>query len=559
MSAIIVSGNTSGTVTIQAPDIAGNTILTLPTSGTAIVTDTDIGVSVQAYDPTIVVDADIGVSVQAYDAQLTDVAALTPTDGNFIVGDGTNFVAESAGTARTSLGLGTASTLNVGTSLNEIVQLDGTAKLPAVDGSNLTGVDSLPAQSSQSGKFLTTDGSAASWGEAGSSVVRVSRTSNTILDATNNSKLIDITSGTFTQTFTAASTLGSGWFAYIQNSGTGDITLDPDGAETIDGLSSFILYPNEARLVVSDGTSFFSTIMQYGYREYTSTGTFIVPPGVSGFIVDAFAGGGGGGSGHSGDGRSGPGGGGGAHAQVKVGEIAAGTSVTVTVGAGGSGGGGSGAYGQIGGTSSFATYVKAFGGCGGAAQGSGGGGTATVGVSSSQLNEYQGGGFPAIRIGSRTGGQCQSDVDALSQTGGGGAKPVNGTGSSARKGFSAEWGGGSSATYAGNSNNGEDGGSSLWGGGGGGSGGGSGMSGGAGGATGVWQQGGGGSGGTSGNPGGNGAAGALGRGGAGGGGGAGSQAGGAGGFPSGGGGGGGNTNSGTGGTGGDGKVIVSWF
>ena len=36
---------------------------------------------------------------------LTDIAALTPTDGNIIVGDGTNWVAESGATARASLGL----------------------------------------------------------------------------------------------------------------------------------------------------------------------------------------------------------------------------------------------------------------------------------------------------------------------------------------------------------------------------------------------------------------------------------------------------------------------
>ena len=46
-----------------------------------------------------------GVNVQAYDAQLADVAGLAVTDGNFIVGNGTNFVAESGATARTSLGL----------------------------------------------------------------------------------------------------------------------------------------------------------------------------------------------------------------------------------------------------------------------------------------------------------------------------------------------------------------------------------------------------------------------------------------------------------------------
>ena len=47
---------------------------------------------------------------QASDAQLTDVAGLTPTDSNFIVGNGSNFVTESGATARTSLGLGSIAT-----------------------------------------------------------------------------------------------------------------------------------------------------------------------------------------------------------------------------------------------------------------------------------------------------------------------------------------------------------------------------------------------------------------------------------------------------------------
>ena len=50
------------------------------------------------------------------DAQLQDVAGLAVTNGNFIVGDGSNFVAESGATARTSLGLGTAATLDTGIS-----------------------------------------------------------------------------------------------------------------------------------------------------------------------------------------------------------------------------------------------------------------------------------------------------------------------------------------------------------------------------------------------------------------------------------------------------------
>ena len=52
----------------------------------------------------------IGSDVQAFDAQLSDIAGLTPTDSNFIVGDGSNFVTETGATARTSLGLGTIAT-----------------------------------------------------------------------------------------------------------------------------------------------------------------------------------------------------------------------------------------------------------------------------------------------------------------------------------------------------------------------------------------------------------------------------------------------------------------
>ena len=90
----------------------------------------------------------IGSDVQAYDAQLADVAGLAVTDGGFIVGDGSNFVLETGATARTSLGLGTAAVANTGTSASNVVVLDGSARLPAVDGSQLT---NLPAAGATAG------------------------------------------------------------------------------------------------------------------------------------------------------------------------------------------------------------------------------------------------------------------------------------------------------------------------------------------------------------------------------------------------------------------------
>ncbi len=48
----------------------------------------------------------IAAAYQALSNRLTDIAGLAVTDGNIIVGNGTTWVAESGGTARTSLGLG---------------------------------------------------------------------------------------------------------------------------------------------------------------------------------------------------------------------------------------------------------------------------------------------------------------------------------------------------------------------------------------------------------------------------------------------------------------------
>lgn len=62
--------------------------------------------------------------------------------------------AASAAAQRTALGLGTASTLDVGISANNVIQLDSSAKLPAVDGSNLFGISSISAATNGAFKNL---------------------------------------------------------------------------------------------------------------------------------------------------------------------------------------------------------------------------------------------------------------------------------------------------------------------------------------------------------------------------------------------------------------------
>ena len=57
----------------------------------------------------------IGVDIQAYDAELAALSGLTPTDSNFIVGDGSTFVTESGSTVRNSLGLGTSDSVEFST------------------------------------------------------------------------------------------------------------------------------------------------------------------------------------------------------------------------------------------------------------------------------------------------------------------------------------------------------------------------------------------------------------------------------------------------------------
>jgi hypothetical protein len=144
----------------------------------------------------------IGTNVQAWDANLDQVAALAVTDGNFIVGNGSAWVAESGATARTSLGLGTLATLN---EVNAATIAD-----------NSVGADELNVSGDgTSGQALLSDGDGTfSWGSAG--IVSETTGSAPYYAARAWADL----DGTGTATVDASGNISS-----VTDNGTGDYTL----------------------------------------------------------------------------------------------------------------------------------------------------------------------------------------------------------------------------------------------------------------------------------------------------------------------------------------------
>ena len=78
--------------------------------------------------------------------------------------------------------------------------------------------------------------------------------------------VIDCT-GTFTVNLTAASTLGDGFYVWIRNAGSGDITIDPNSSETIDSASTTIIASGNYALIQCDGTSWKTTFSNSIYAK----------------------------------------------------------------------------------------------------------------------------------------------------------------------------------------------------------------------------------------------------------------------------------------------------
>ena len=98
---------------------------------------------------------------------------------------------------------------------------------------------------------------AASGGGGGPSAYTISnKTGAYTVVAGDLGTIINCTSGTFTVSLTAAATLGSGFNCWVWNTGTGTITIDPNGAETIDGNATFVLRKGQGVEIICTGTAF---------------------------------------------------------------------------------------------------------------------------------------------------------------------------------------------------------------------------------------------------------------------------------------------------------------
>jgi len=275
-----------------------------------------------------------------------------------------------------------------------------------------------------------------------------SKSSNYQLVLNDRGSLITATAA-ITLSFDSAATLGSGWFAYIYNPTTYDVTVSGT-----DGLASFVMYPGEFRLFRGDASAITSYVIKGFSKTFTASGTFTKPPGYLDFEGEAWGGGGSGGSNANGGG----GGGGGGQTPYRISASAVGTTETVTIGAGGAAA--TGANGNSGGNTTLGTLVTAYGGAkgiaGSGAAGGGGGGlqaaattdaggaprmTASdnAGFGGADGASLSGAGYNAIYGGA--GGGCTSGAGGNSIYGGAGGGAANTSGSADGLGGTSRFGG----------------------------------------------------------------------------------------------------------------------
>jgi hypothetical protein len=224
----------------RLPAIDGSQLTNLPSGASALDDLSDVVITsasageVLRHNGVNFVDAQLAYS----DLSGTPSLATVATTGAYSDLTGTPSLATVATTGAYSdltgtPTLGTAAALNVGTSASQVVQLDGSARLPAVDGSQLT---NLP---SSGGGFT------------------YSAISSTTTAQASYHYSCDTSGGAFTLNLPALSGVTAGQEIRVKLATAGnDLTIDGNSTETIDGTQTYILNvaKSAVTLVAGNGT-----------------------------------------------------------------------------------------------------------------------------------------------------------------------------------------------------------------------------------------------------------------------------------------------------------------
>lgn len=82
--------------------------------------------------------------------------------------------------------------------------------------------------------------------------------STVTVDATYRAKTLVLTGGAATVALPAVATAADNFFLFLRNGGTGTATINPDGAELIDGASTLGIQPGESLMLVCSGAAWYT-------------------------------------------------------------------------------------------------------------------------------------------------------------------------------------------------------------------------------------------------------------------------------------------------------------
>ena len=157
-----------------------------------------------------------------------------------------------------------------------VMKHEGSGNWRCISYSPATGVGAVGGTTATSGKVLTANGSGSvpTW-QTPSTGTYAAKTAGYTIVAGDRSGVIDWTTAGFTATLTAAATLGSGFTVTLMNTATtGDVTIDPNSTETLDGLTTRLLRPGDRVELVCDGTNWKTVRGDYTYTSGLTTLTF---------------------------------------------------------------------------------------------------------------------------------------------------------------------------------------------------------------------------------------------------------------------------------------------